>query len=106
FPSGEGCARPELTLPVTEYSHEFGCSVTGGAVYRGGAWPALVGAYLFADYCSGLVWAIDASADEVEQPTIVAETGRSISSFGEDEDGELWATDLSGTLHKVNAPRR
>jgi hypothetical protein len=95
-----------LTPPVTEYSHDFGCSVTGGVVYRGSRWPAFVGAYLFADYCSGLVWAIDSTADAVAEPVVVAESGRAISSFGEDEAGEVYATDLDGALLRVAAPER
>ena len=102
FPSGEPCAPEGLTLPVTEYDHDFGCSVTGGFVYRGAAYPALAGGYLFADYCSGNVWLIDAAATEVRDPRLVLESGRSISSFGEDESGEVYAADLgAGELLRV-----
>ena len=102
----DGCSTEGLMPPVTEYSHDFGCSVTGGVVYRGSEWPGLRGAYLFADYCSGTLWAIDARSDVVEAPVVVAETGRSISSFGEDEAGELYVTDLDGALLRVVAPER
>jgi glucose/arabinose dehydrogenase len=102
YPSGESCAPDGLTPPVTEYDHGFGCSVTGGFVYRG-TQSSLVGGYVFADYCSGNVWLIDARAGEVREPRLVAETGRSISSFGEDEAGELFATDLQGELVRVVA---
>jgi glucose/arabinose dehydrogenase len=101
YPSGSTCDRTGLTLPVAEYSHALGCSVTGGNVYRGSAYPALAGGYLFADYCSGNVWAIDARSDRVSELTIVAESGRAISSFGEDATGELYVTDLSGALLRV-----
>jgi glucose/arabinose dehydrogenase len=104
YPSGDPCAPEGLTPPVTEYDHDFGCSVTGGIVYRGAAYPALVGGYLFADYCSGNVWLIDAAASEVRDPPLVLESGRSISSFGEDEAGEIYATDLgAGELVRVVA---
>jgi glucose/arabinose dehydrogenase len=103
FPDVEPCHPDGLTPPVTEYDHGFGCSVTGGYVYRGTAQPGLVGGYVFADYCSGNVWLIDARADEVLEPRLVAETGRSVSSFGEDEAGELFATDLQGALLRVVA---
>ncbi len=99
--SAATCDTTGLTPPVTEYSHDLGCSVTGGNVYRGTRFPRLVGAYFFADYCSGRMWAIDAGADSVPNPTVVAETGRSISSFGEDEAGELYATDLGGQLLRI-----
>ena len=101
YPSGDSCDKTGLTLPVAEYSHAFGCSVTGGTVYRGSASPALEGAYLFADYCSGNVWAIDARADRAATLTIVAQTSRPLSSFGEDASGELYATDLRGALLRV-----
>ena len=93
---GSDCATPDLTLPVTEYSHDLGCSVTGGAVYRGTAYPALQGWYIFSDYCSGSFWAIDASKDRTDVPPMVARTDFSISSIAEDTAGELYATDLSG----------
>ncbi|MEX2011232.1 MAG: PQQ-dependent sugar dehydrogenase [Chloroflexota bacterium] len=103
YPSGDPCAPDGLTPPVTEYDHGFGCSVTGGVVYRGAAYPALVGGYLFADYCSGNVWVIDSAAQEVGEPPLVLESGRSISSFGEDETGEVYVTDLGGELLRVVA---
>ncbi|HEU0235769.1 MAG TPA: PQQ-dependent sugar dehydrogenase [Candidatus Limnocylindrales bacterium] len=101
YPSGEGCARPELTLPVAEYGHDLGCAVTGGAVYRGSAFPVLAGGYVFSDACSGLLWVIDASRSDRQDPTIVGETGRSIAGFGEDEAGELYAADLDGAVLRV-----
>jgi glucose/arabinose dehydrogenase len=106
FPSGEPCSIDGLTPPVTEYPHALGCSVTGGVVYRGKAFPALVGSYLFADYCSGTIWAIDAAANETRDPTVVGESHRSISSFGEDESGEVYVTDLAGELLRIVARPR
>jgi glucose/arabinose dehydrogenase len=104
YPSGDPCDQQGLTPPVTEYSHADGaCSVTGGYVYRGQAHPQMRGAYVFADYCSGQVWAIDATATEVHDPPVVLESGRAISSFGEDENGELYVTDLGGLLLRVAA---
>ncbi|MDQ2964588.1 MAG: PQQ-dependent sugar dehydrogenase [Chloroflexota bacterium] len=102
YPSGSTCPLEGLTRPVTEYDHSLGCSVTGGVVYRGAAHPELAGSYIFADYCSGNVWLIDAAADEVGKPRLVLQSGRSISSFGEDEAGELYATDIrAGELLRV-----
>jgi glucose/arabinose dehydrogenase len=93
---GEDCATPDLTLPVTEYDHDLGCSVSGGAVYRGPTYPALQGWYVFSDYCSGAFWAIDASHDRTDEPAIVAETDLNVSAVAEDAAGELYATDLAG----------
>lgn len=101
------CDRTGLTLPVTDYGHDQGCTVIGGHVYRGTAQPALVGGYVFADYCSGRVWAIDARGDDLRPPTLVGEPGRNLSTFGEDEAGELYATDIgAGALVRVVATRR
>ena len=92
-----GCDVSAYTMPVAVYGHDLGCSVTGGAVYRGAAVPTLVGGYLYADYCSGNVWVLDPALDR-DRPSggrLVLESGRSISSIGEDEAGELFVTDLS-----------
>lgn len=91
------CLTDGLTLPVAEYDHATDgvCSVTGGSVYRGDAWPDLRGWYVFADYCSGTFWAIDATTDRTEEPAVVAETDHLISAIAEDAAGELYATDHS-----------
>jgi glucose/arabinose dehydrogenase len=93
---GTDCLTDELTLPVTEYTHDEGCSVTGGTVYRGAGQPALAGFYVFSDYCSGRFWVIDAAGDTFREPTPVLDSGRSISAIAEDAAGELFATDLGG----------
>jgi glucose/arabinose dehydrogenase len=90
------CDTSGLTPPVTDYGHDQGCSVTGGAVYRGTAEPRLQGWYVFSDYCSGRFWAVDAALDRTRIPTVVADTDASISAIAEDAAGELFATDLSG----------
>jgi glucose/arabinose dehydrogenase len=99
------CDTSALTLPVFEYTHDSGCSVTGGYVYRGEQFPELTGTYLFADFCSGLLWGggQDASGAWVMSEPI--ETNLSISSFGEDEAGEVYVTDLSGgAVYQVAPP--
>jgi glucose/arabinose dehydrogenase len=92
----DGCDEAGLTLPVFEYTHDFGCSITGGYVYRGEAMPDLAATYFFADYCSGMLWGggQDASGAWVMSDPI--ETDLSISSFGENDAGEVYLTDLSG----------
>jgi hypothetical protein len=70
--------------------------VTGGFVYRGEDNAALEGVYLFADYCSGLIWGMGRDGNEAWAVSDPVETGLSISSFGEDAAGELYVTDLSG----------
>jgi hypothetical protein len=99
------CDRSGLTLPVAEYGRDGGCSVTGGTVYRGPAFPALQGWYVLSDYCSGRFWAIDAasaSSEQTRDPIVVATTDYSISAIAEDPSGELFATDLAnGSLLRI-----
>lgn len=98
------CDSSGTVLPVTEYEHDLGCSVTGGFVYRGALFPQLRGAYFFADYCSGNVWAIDAAAPGPVEPTLLVSSDRALSSFGQDEEGELYVTDIgNGEVLRVVA---
>jgi glucose/arabinose dehydrogenase len=101
FPAGSTCDQTGLALPVAEYGHDAGCSVIGGLVYRGEAAPRLAGGYVFSDVCSGTLWLLDAANDGPQTPIVAGESGRAISSFGEDEAGELYATDLGGALLRV-----
>jgi len=89
--------RSGLTFPVATYTHAEGCSVTGGVVYRGRAVPALVGWYLYADYCSGRVWAVPASGGA---PLALLGQGgvRSVTSFGTDEAGEVYLAVQGGPV--------
>ncbi|MDQ3804392.1 MAG: PQQ-dependent sugar dehydrogenase [Acidobacteriota bacterium] len=82
------CAVAGLTLPVWEYTHAEGCSVTGGYVYRGG-FPRMRGIYFYGDYCSGRIWGLRRSGSGW-QNTLLLDTSINISSFGEDEAGNLY----------------
>lgn len=92
--------RSGLTFPVATYTHAEGCSVTGGVVYRGRAVPALVGWYLYADYCSGRVWAVPSSGGA---PVALLGQGgaRSVTSFGTDEVGEVYLAVQGGAVLRV-----
>ena len=79
-----GCSTSGLTLPVLEYSHADGCSITGGYVYRGSAIPEIQGLYFYADYCDGWVRSFEYSGGTARNPRnwpALAPGGR-ISSFG------------------------
>jgi glucose/arabinose dehydrogenase len=108
FSSIVGCDQTGVTAPFTEYEHGSGdCAVIGGYVYRGRAIPALQGTYLFGDECSGMIRAVAAGGPSGQQPVVLLESRRAISSFGEDEAGELYVTDLaSGDLLQVVAATR
>ncbi len=106
---GETCFRAEqcdqsgLELPIAVYGHGSpagGCSITGGYVYRGAAFPRLVGTYLYADYCSGNLWGLRASGAGWSGALLGVLNIRP-SSFGEDEAGELYLTDHSGGLYRL-----
>ena len=101
FSPSRGCDETDLEQPVVDYGRQFGCSVTGGYVYRGAAFPSLRGAYVYADFCSGIVWGLQRDGPDVTFNEIVAETDLNISSFGEDEGGELYATAFDGLVYRV-----
>ena len=91
-----------LTDPIHQYAHrEGGCSVTGGYVYRGAALPGLVGAYVYGDYCSGLIWTLYRNAAGEWQNETLFSADANISSFGEDEAGELYLLDHGGAVYKL-----
>lgn len=102
YSPSSGCSRTGKTLPLTEYGHTNGrCSITGGFVYRGSAYPDLVGAYIFADYCSGEIWYVDRAAARGAAPIRALDTNASITSFGQDQAGELYLTDGNGTVFRL-----
>jgi len=97
------CNRSGKTLPITEYGHTSGnCSITGGFVYRGPTQTALVGRYVFSDFCSGRIWSILATGGHGDQ-VLEADTSEQITSFGEGDDGELYAVTIDGKLFQVLA---
>ncbi|MGE0058162.1 MAG: sorbosone dehydrogenase family protein [Dehalococcoidia bacterium] len=89
---GTNCDRAGLTLPVIDYATANGrCSVTGGYVYRGSAIPALRGAYVYGDYCSGEIWALRYDGSKVTEQGLIADLGTQLSSFAQDTNGEIYA---------------
>ena len=96
--SGEEAAS-DVLWPVLEYDHSSNrCSVTGGYVYRGEMVPGLQGTYLYGDWCTGTIWAALPNPGSEWNADISLESGRQISSFGEDEAGELYLVDYSGSV--------
>ncbi len=96
-----GCNEEGLILPVTEYSHDEGNSITGGYVYRGQDIEELVGSYIFADYVSSTIWALNEVGENIWERKEILESGILISSFGEDEGGELYIVDHEGAIFKM-----
>ncbi len=95
------CGAPGLRDPVLEYDHSEGISVTGGYVYRGQRLPALRGHYVYGDYGSGRIWALDTRV-EGAAPVLMFESGLAISSFAEDHEGEIYVLDYAdGRVFKL-----
>jgi glucose/arabinose dehydrogenase len=99
------CSANGTTLPVATYSHDLGCSVTGGYVYRGSAnADVLTGGYIYADYCSGKLWVFNADDALASGRATVDEVGQvsfNVSSFGEDEAGEMYIVDHGGAIYRI-----
>ena len=96
-----GSDSPSFVAPVTEYSHGEGdCSVSGGYVYRGAALPEWDGVYFYGDYCSGKVWGL-LKAGSSWQSAFLFDTGMSISTFGVDENGEIYLAWYGGGIYRL-----
>jgi glucose/arabinose dehydrogenase len=96
--------RGSLVFPIAVYSHDEGCSISGGYVYRGKAVPSARGRYFYGDFCSHTIWSLQAVKGKLRggvrrEPFTVA----SLSSFGEDAAGELYAVSLDGQIYKLTA---
>ena len=98
FRGGSDCDTAGLTPPVAEYGRQGGCSITGGYVYRGGRVPSLRGAYVYGDFCSGRLWALRHDGLQVVESISLADTTLRISSFGEDQDNELYVLSIDGRI--------
>jgi len=98
------CNNGTLTLPILEYDHSLGCSITGGYRYRGSQIPQLYGVYLYGDYCSGRIWgATEKNGQWTAQELLHTEL--SISTFGEDEAAELYVAHHNGahgTIYRIS----
>lgn len=101
FDPKSGCKRDGLKLPIHEYDRNEGISVTGGFVYRGPSLKALTGKYVYADYATRRIWALDASNRSRPANSLLLEANFNISSFGVDKDQELYLCGFDGKIHKL-----
>ena len=97
------CDQTGLALPVHEYPHEVGRSITGGFVYRAAEVPALAGQYVFADYADKQVWALDAENPQGAEPAKLMDFEAAIAAFGVDAQGELYACAFDGKIYRFTA---
>jgi glucose/arabinose dehydrogenase len=99
--SSPACSTEGLTLPVVEYTHASGCSVTGGHVFRGPGNASLQGIYFYGDYCTGIIWGLKNNGG-TWQATLLLDSPYSISTFGEDESGNLYVADYNtGRMFRI-----
>jgi len=100
------CTQTGLTLPVLDYTHADGCSITGGYVYRGSAIPGIVGHYFYSDYCSGWLRSFRLGAGAATEQHDWGLSLGNVQSFGEDSAGELYILTSTGgqVLRIVSAP--
>jgi hypothetical protein len=98
--------RSDLIEPIWEYHHDIGKSITGGHVYRGRDVPELEGAYLYADFVTGQIWALwyDANKKQVTANREVLPKGLPVMSFGEDDQGEVYFVTQEGGIHEFASP--
>ena len=95
------CAAPGFIAPIADYDHSTNgrCSITGGYVYRGAQQSLPYGAYVYGDYCSGEIFMFQAGVQSV-----LTRTSLSITSFGEDESGELYVVAQGGSIFRIKNP--
>ena len=105
FQPSSGCSMAGITLPVLEYGHGEGCSITGGVVYRGCRMPGYQGTYFYADYCSHFVRSIRVANGQATDPRDwTPALGRGLNSptsFGVDADGEAYIVDQDGEVYRI-----
>jgi glucose/arabinose dehydrogenase len=104
FPVNSDCDRGGLVQPIGEYWRSAGISITGGHVYRGAQFPKLAGLYLFADFGTGRIWSLDEPTPGEWRMVELLRSGHQVSSFGEDEGGELYLADFDDNrIYRVTA---
>ncbi|MFQ5617020.1 MAG: PQQ-dependent sugar dehydrogenase, partial [Anaerolineales bacterium] len=101
FEPANDCNTAGKIMPVAEYGHRKGCSITGGYVYRGQKYPTLYGVYFFGDFCSGKIWGLQQDDAGSWQMELLLDADLAIASFGEDEAGELYVLDLGGEIYRL-----
>ena len=97
-----GRSRAGLVMPLVEYGHDDGCSITGGFVYRGRAMPELAGTYFFSDYCRGWIRSFRVSQGRaIERREWQSVDAGQVTSFGLDAAGELYLTNAAGRVYRL-----
>lgn len=103
WPCTQPCDSTGLIMPIWEYSHSEGLSVTGGYVYRGNQVPELTGKYIYADFMTGKIWALSQNSTGQTENTLLLDTNLGISSFGIDSDSELYLCAFDGKIYRFKS---
>ena len=99
------CNDGTLVLPILEYGRSDGCSVSGGYRYRGSRFPSINGRYFYGDFCSGKIWMATLGVNGQWTSSVVLESNAQITSFGEDEKGEIHVVDHGGRIFRITSER-
>jgi glucose/arabinose dehydrogenase len=105
FNPGSNCNDGSLVLPIVEYDHSLGCSITGGYRYRGLENSGMFGLYFYGDFCTGRIWGASPDAQGNWVTTELLDTDLQVTAFGEDEDGELLVASFSpgpGAIYRIS----
>ena len=103
WPCTPPCDSTGLIMPIWEYNHSVGQSITGGYVYRGSTVPELAGKYVYADYVSGRIWTLFYDAIMPTVNSLLMDTNLQISSFGIDQEQELYICAFDGRIYKFTS---
>ena len=103
FQPASDCDTTGLALPVAEYAHDEGRSVTGGYVYRGHRTAQLIGTYIYGDFETSLIWGLHYQNGTVTENTLLAQAPGGIASFGEDQMGEIYILAFDGGVYTFEA---
>jgi glucose/arabinose dehydrogenase len=92
---------PNAVPPIFEYSHDHGCSITGGYVVRDQSLPALYGRYVYGDFCAGELHALEPAIPHARDDRALGLHVDSLSSFGQDNEGHIYAVSLDGPVYRL-----
>jgi glucose/arabinose dehydrogenase len=102
FNPATGCRQDGLTLPIVEYDHSQGCSITGGVFYRGCRLPGYQGTYFYSDYCSAFLRSFRLENGRAVDPREWGTSGLDrVTAFGSDAEGEVYVADQDGEVYRI-----
>jgi glucose/arabinose dehydrogenase len=101
FNPASNCNDGSLTLPILQYDHSVGCSISGGYRYRGADHPGLAGLFFYADFCTGRIWTASQDAGGLWVAEELLDTELQVTAFGEDEGGEIYLASFGSNVGSI-----